>query len=1418
MNALWQIHRKKFLFAGIAALFLLLSGAGVWQLMRYAEYRLQLQKNAWVEAARKEGYTLNIQNLDIKWIYTELEIQGITWQPVSPMLSKNDSDWVFELKIAAINLNAGSLWSWLTRMHFHVDDLNIGPVQMMVHRAGKMNKKMTWSDLKRRLIQAVPPSLNGVSFSRLQIEFASLTWRQSVFQNFRIALEDVVIDREENLCQLPELRIETGKQDFLEAASASEIQLDSASFSLRENQIIVQRLHIRKNRRDSLDVLIPFLRLTELHLPQLLDSGLLRMDKLIVQNPSVRFANFPLAASDSLQRPDRASVGNWLHSLHIAHIYLNQAHVDLRITADAQKHFLALGGLSVRISHFSLDTGGLESEHFSEWMHQMRILATELKYSQPEKQLLLEARQAEYSSLTRRLDLNGLSYQADPRKLQTRMLKGNQLLYLGRFAARHLGISDLAVRELLDGSIEKISVATLQDPALTIYLDSTRLGKGSEDDGQAALKLPELLCDHLTLSNTSVTILDARKPGRKFAEVTGTDIHLSRLQTSALTAGGVPFLRSMQRYSFHVGNLRIDSLYRIRHLKARNLHYHSQTGKIGGVSVILDWADRERVIKLQTELIDGQRLYLDKMLEKRELNVGRLLISKPEIEVKMRNSAPESGGHAFFVPTLSVDELEIKNGQARVSRRDTNLIEMVNINTLFFQLYSDMDSATGKPLLRLHKGAMSIDRVSVLMDHGYHRLYLGGLRATAQDSSLSADFLRITPVFGLARPAKNTLLDLRTEALTIKPFVYSGGNLFQSVSSGDFILCKPDIKIAITDDEASTSQRMSLSATPLEILRKVTGIEGLILDRIRGDLGSLVIDYTIAGRSDKHWRFFAPRMDFENRGASLAAPLENLIRNSKVKCYHIALKNDEMEQYFKAAGMAYTGQTDSLILGDVTLDWQIYHTDKIRKKYNITGSMKGLDIAGTLQALQSKEGILPLQALHFKQPHLHFTQFHKETDFISREMDISPANRADSVAISLLLIGDLKISEGKLSWKFSDSSIRPVALRDVSVHARALQAGGKKAPVYEHLTFSTGEFSRRIADDYYTLFVRSTSFNSTNRVLNMKGVDLIPAYDIFEFARKAGWEKTRLEMSVARVNISDFDEKTLLNQQQFFTSHIHADSLWVRTFKDKRYPRRERMLPLPAQQLRELPFVMGIDSFTLSRANIYHHQISREGIKAGRLRFENLYAFGSNITNDSARLKKDATATVHGRFLLQGSGNIAASLHFDQQSEQGAFTGEGYLGHMDLTAFNEYLEPVAFTSVRSGNANNMKITFEADEQFAFGDMKFDYQKLKLMFLNKDREDGRGLGVALKTFLANSVVNSKNPRWLITKTGDVYYERDTAKEIFHYLGRIALSGLVSSIGVDKNKKIIRQIKRERMREARARREEEEALIKSEKQTR
>ena len=405
----------------------------------------------------------------------------------------------------------------------------------------------------------------------------------------------------------------------------------------------------------------------------------------------------------------------------------------------------------------------------------------------------------------------------------------------------------------------------------------------------------------------------------------------------------------------------------------------------------------------------------------------------------------------------------------------------------------------------------------------------------------------------------------------------------------------------------------------------------------------------------------------------------------------------------------------------------------------------------------------------------------------------------DKTAIKKLVLNELELFDGNITWEFEGEETSGFKFNHFGIKGTDVKINSEnknELPKFGEIEMSFGDFRHDVMQKYYDLQIDSFYMNSNTERMSLLGTQLIPRYGIFEFAKVANWEKSRLELYLSKIDFEQFRVKEFLYNNTLKVGLVKVDSLGVRNFKNKNYRMISRFMPIPTLNLTSSKIKINVDSLRLNKGYIEHRQLARNGVKSGRLLFTELESSVSNITNDSLAISRNGFLTMNASTKLMGEGQINAKFDFDLKDAAQRFVGYAHVGKFDATVLNSYLEPTAYIRIRKGNISNGDLQFFGDDELGAGEMELIYKNLHVDFLNqKDTSDNNNMGLLMKSFFANRVVNTNNPHFFIKKRGGVYYGRDTGRSIFHYLGNIAMSGVASSTGISNNKKEVKKLRKE-----------------------
>lgn len=127
-----------------------------------------------------------------------------------------------------------------------------------------------------------------------------------------------------------------------------------------------------------------------------------------------------------------------------------------------------------------------------------------------------------------------------------------------------------------------------------------------------------------------------------------------------------------------------------------------------------------------------------------------------------------------------------------------------------------------------------------------------------------------------------------------------------------------------------------------------------------------------------------------------------------------------------------------------------------------------------------------------------------------------------------------------------------------------------------------------------------------------------------------------------------------------------------------------------------------------------------------------------------------------------------------------------------LSFLNPVLAPLSNVIITSGMIDSLNLRAVGREYLALGEMKMYYRNLKIKLVKDGNPEKTSFGSKVISFLANALIIKKNNRG---RTGLVYFERLRDRSFFNYIVKMTMSGIATSVGAKKNRKYMKQYKRE-----------------------
>jgi hypothetical protein len=119
---------------------------------------------------------------------------------------------------------------------------------------------------------------------------------------------------------------------------------------------------------------------------------------------------------------------------------------------------------------------------------------------------------------------------------------------------------------------------------------------------------------------------------------------------------------------------------------------------------------------------------------------------------------------------------------------------------------------------------------------------------------------------------------------------------------------------------------------------------------------------------------------------------------------------------------------------------------------------------------------------------------------------------------------------------------------------------------------------------------------------------------------------------------------------------------------------------------------------------------------------------------------------------------------------------------------NKILPALSSIKLQSGYLDTLTMRAIGQDYLSLGEMRMYYHDLKVQFLKNGSEEKKRFLQGLMTFIANSfVIKNENKK----RVGVVYFPRLRDRSFINYFIKIAMSGVASSVGAKKNKRLMKR---------------------------
>jgi hypothetical protein len=316
---------------------------------------------------------------------------------------------------------------------------------------------------------------------------------------------------------------------------------------------------------------------------------------------------------------------------------------------------------------------------------------------------------------------------------------------------------------------------------------------------------------------------------------------------------------------------------------------------------------------------------------------------------------------------------------------------------------------------------------------------------------------------------------------------------------------------------------------------------------------------------------------------------------------------------------------------------------------------------------------------------------------------------------------------------------------------------------------------------YHNTEIKKIEVDSKKEIIRMDGLRIIPRFGKYEFARKLGHQADRVEANVSKIEIIKPDIEKLL-RRKLFAEKIMIGESRAYIFRDRRLPRPQKNLPLPATFIKTLPIDIRVKTFSLASSTVSYEEYPRSGYgQTGILIIEKAGVIMSPFINHPVA-SDPACITMNATGSIMGSGTVHGTILMPLQ-RNGAYRIKGAIEKLELTKLNSSSENLGKIRIKSGFLDFLFFDFTMTEERSTGKIIGVYHHLIIQQLKKHKDE-KNVADFASFMLRNLIIPLNKDKSLPERkrTGLVNYTRDPTRFVSHYFLQSLLMGVKKSFAL------------------------------------
>lgn len=337
------------------------------------------------------------------------------------------------------------------------------------------------------------------------------------------------------------------------------------------------------------------------------------------------------------------------------------------------------------------------------------------------------------------------------------------------------------------------------------------------------------------------------------------------------------------------------------------------------------------------------------------------------------------------------------------------------------------------------------------------------------------------------------------------------------------------------------------------------------------------------------------------------------------------------------------------------------------------------------------------------------------------------------------------------------------------------------------LRTTTGQY----VDSTKTLKWYNAEFNSGKKTLSLDSFEYHPTQSRDSVMAQAAYQTDYITLKTGNLLLTDFNLDKYEQDSALIANTMTITNPVITVYRDKKPPFLAGILkPLPVDLIQRISLPVEVQKLKMVNGLLSYSEKHAKTRAEGTLQLTHLNAELSNIKNRDITDTDSLTLTMSA--YLMDSALIRLMVKESYLDSLSGFLMTLRLTPTTLSFLNPVLVPLSNVKITSGTIDSFHLRAIGHENLSIGEMKMYYHDLKIKLVKDGEENKSSFLTKAASWLANTFIIKKNNNGRI---GIVYFERIKDRSFFNYIVKMTFSGMATSIGVKKNRKYIKQYKRE-----------------------